>query len=143
MAWNTAQYNRGVADALSTAARTSIVDLIFQFTKVESTGEYRVGWERGIRRHLIDVGERVRCAEFVLMTTANQSLWRYVMEQVKAETMRWVVDPHSRNAVGLKSSYSRGNDVMMVVYLEEGDFEESLRLVELADEWQALQDLNK
>jgi hypothetical protein len=134
MAWNMPEYNRGVEDALATAARTSIVDLIFQYTKLGAVGEYRVGWERGIRRYLIDKGEAVRCAEFVLMTEAREPVWRFINALVKDEKARWIPDPHVRGVVGLKSSYSKGNDVLMVVWLEDGDFEESLQFCEMLDD---------
>lgn len=134
MAWNKVEYERGVKDALNTAERTSLIDLIFQFTKLDDVGEYRVGWERGIRRILIDRGERSRCADFVLMTTANESLWRFVRRMIDAGKARWVNDPDNWGVVGLQADDQRGLDVLMAVYLEDGDFEESVRLLELMDE---------
>lgn len=136
MAWNQAEYDRGVNDALSMGREDTIPNMIWRYCQMTNVGEYRVGYERGIRRRLIDDGEHVMCAQFTLMTTASQDLWSTVFSLVREGKARWIRDPEHWGVMGLASTEGQ-RPILMVVYLEDGDFEESMAIMD------AIEDLHR
>lgn len=136
MAWNQSEYDRGVNDALAVAAENGNPDqLIDAYKLLTNVGEYEVGFARGVTRHLIDTGAHVKCARFIVGRELRVAIGEFIDGLVDDGKARWALDPEHYAVVGLLEPDGK---CLMVVYLEEGDTEESTRFLEMADEAEAV-----
>lgn len=129
MPWNQVRFDQGARDGISVAEVDGISQAVMEHSRLRGD-EYDMGFAKGVRRVMIDRGKHIECAAFILDTDVEFTLRVKIKTALDADEMRWALDPEVPKVVGL----FRGSDCMMVFYLESADFEESLRLLEWADE---------
>lgn len=131
MPFNRARFDQGARDGISVAQTDGIQQAVLEVARL-SGDEYEMGFCKGIRRVMLDAGKDVDCANFLLETDVKQELRDAIKAGLDSDDVKWVIDPHVHGVVGLFLD----TKCIMVMYLEEGDFEETLSLLEWADEYQ-------
>lgn len=132
MPWNKEAYERGARDGIAVMERDGLEVARAEYDRMRG-GEYEVGFCKGVRRVLIDTGKWVECADFLLHTDVQVALRQTIRTGLDNNRVKWVIDPEVHGVVGL----FRESKCLMVMYLEDGDFEETLELLEWADEFEA------
>ena len=132
MAWNQEEFERGVKNGKQCAENDGYREAIMQYEVMTNFGEYAAGWCKGVRRVMIDSGKWIECAEFLLDSDVTLPLRQTIKDGLANDRLRWVIDPEVQYVVGLFN----GPKCLMVMYIEDGDFEESMELLDWADEFE-------
>ena len=125
MPFNRARFEQGARDGISMAETDGVEAAVQEVDRLRGD-EYEMGFCKGVRRVMMDKGQWVQCAQFLLDTDVMPELRATIKAGLDADDLKWVIDPEVRYVVGLFS----GSKCLMVMYLEDGDFEETLELLE-------------